>query len=92
MRGGGGGGEDLFHIGISSLAFKRKKEGHKLFSYIFCLSSAFNSNSQYIKAVYFRLMCSELLCIHRKKETSYPLSEPTPRVVKSEQVAFLSFM
>lgn len=84
-------GEDLFQRYKEFPLWLLRERRKVMFSLIFSvfqvpLTQKVNMLKQYILG----LMCSELLCIHRKKET-YPLSEPKPRVVKSEQVAF-SFM
>lgn len=71
---GGGHREDLFHIGISPLAFKKRKviSVSLIFSVFQVLLT---QNSQYVKAVYFRHALNSFAFTRRRKLLS-PCQSP----------------
>ena len=57
--------EDIFHMGISSPALKKKKEARSVFLVLAIFQVSLTQNSQYVRVTYFGVVCSELL--HNQK-------------------------
>lgn len=52
--------EDIFHMGILSLAFKKENEGQSIFPVLAVFLVPLTQNSQCAGAPYFGVACSEL--------------------------------